>query len=99
MWISRDWQHQMHSSAVVNRLLRALNAVARAALDAVPPYSRIEGRLMDKEASRDGSFYILVDEEMVEVDSLTFETLMVGEALRIRATRDNRAISIDRLMP
>ena len=99
MWISRDWQREMHCSAVVNWLLRALNSAARAVLNAIPPYRRIEGHLMDKEAGRDGSYYILVDEEMVEVDSLTFETLMVGEALRIRTTRDNRAINIDRLMP
>ena len=46
-----------------------------------------------------GRFFILVDAEIVEVDWLTFEMLIEGEALRIRATRDNRALSIDRLLP
>ena len=89
----------MNSSVVPKRLLRAALSVIRAVLAAVPPYRNIEGLLMDKEAGRDGSYYILVDDEMVEVDWLTFDVLMVGEALRIRATRDNRAINIDRLMP
>ena len=52
-----------------------------------------------KEAIGNGRYFILVDAEIVEVDWLTFETLVEGEALRIRATRDNRAVSIDRLLP
>ena len=68
-------------------------------LDALPPYRRIEGRLVAKEASKDGTHYILVDSRMVEVDRFTFDTLMEGEALRVRATRSFRAISIDRLLP
>ena len=67
-------------------------------LDAVPPYRLIEGRLTAKE-SNDGAYYILVDSRMVEVDGLTYETLIEGEALRIRATRSFRAINIDRLVP
>ena len=54
---------------------------------------------MAKEAASDGTYYILVNEEMVELDWFTFDTLMEGEALRIRCTRDNRAISIDRVVP
>lgn len=89
----------MNASGVSKRLLRPALSVIKGVLNAVPPYRNIQGRLMDKEAGRGGSYYILVDDEMVEVDWLTFDVLMVGEALRIRATRDNRAINIDRLMP
>ena len=71
----------------------------RAAWEAAPPYRRIEGRLVAKERGPEGTYNILVEDEVVEVDWLTFDTLMVGEALRIRCTRDNKAIDIDRLLP
>ena len=85
--------------AFAGQLWRALKAVGRAVGDAVPPYRRIEGRLVAKEPGPEGKHYILVDSEVVEVDWLTFETLEVGEPLRIRCTRDNKAINIDRLVP
>ena len=50
-------------------------------------------------AGSQSSYFLLVDGEIVEVDWLTFDTLMIGEALRIRSTRDNKAINIDRLLP
>ena len=93
------WAALMSPSAVVKRLLGLLRAALDALLAAVPPYRYIEGPLVTKEARKDGSYYLLVDEEIVEVDWLTFEILMEGEALRIRSTRDNKAISIDRLLP
>ena len=80
-------------------LLRRVGTSAQGALSTVPPYRRIEGSLVAKEAVGNGRYFILVDAEIVEVDWLTFETLIEGEALRIRATRDNRALSIDRLLP
>ena len=89
----------MSPLAIAKRLWRALTSLLSSLLAAVPPYRRIEGTLDAKEARPDGSFIILVASEIVEVDWLTFETLMIGEALRIRATRDNKAINIDRLMP
>ena len=46
-----------------------------------------------------GNYYILVGTEIIGVDWLTFELLMIGEPLRIRATRANQAINIDRLSP
>lgn len=67
--------------------------------DAFPPYRRIEGRLVAKEVTPDGRYYILVQEEMVEVDSHTFDTLLEDEALMVRCTRAYRAINIDRLLP
>ncbi len=80
-------------------VFRVVGASAQRVLTAVPPYRRIEGSLVAKEAMADGSFFILVDSEIVEVDWLTYEVLDEGESLRIRATRDNRALSIDRLLP
>ena len=68
-------------------------------LDALPPYRKIEGRLDAKESSADGRHFLLVDSQMVEVDWFTYETLMEGEALRVRATRSYRAINIDRIVP
>ena len=81
------------------RLWRAVVVVGNTAIDAVPPYRNIEGRLDAKEAGHDGSYYLAVNTEIVEVDRLTFHTLIVGEALRIRCTRSMKAISIDRLIP
>jgi len=81
------------------RFHRATGRLGWAWLDLLPPYRRVEGRLDAKEVANDGSFYILVDSRMVEVDWLTHDTLMVGEALRIRATRSFKAVSIDRLVP
>ncbi len=68
-------------------------------VDALPPYKRVEGILADKGTDTRGNHYILVDEEIIGVDWLTFEMLMIGEPLRIRATRANQAINIDRLSP
>ena len=80
-------------------LLRRIGTTAQGMVSAAPPYRRIEGSLVAKEAMANGRFFILVDAEIVEVDWLTFEMLIEGEALRIRTTRDNRALSIDRLLP
>ncbi len=67
--------------------------------DAFPPYQYVEGRLTAKDQRPDGAYFLLVENEVVEVDWLTYETLAVGEPLRIRATRTGRAVSIDRLVP
>ena len=68
-------------------------------VDALPPYKRVEGILADKGTDTRGNHYILVDDEIIGVDWLTFDLLIIGEALRIRATRANQAINIDRLSP
>ncbi len=68
-------------------------------LETLPPYRKIEGRLDAKETAPDGTCLILVDSQMVEVDWLTYDMLLEGEALRIRTTRSNKAINIDRLVP
>ena len=99
MWAIRNGRQSAEPSAIVNVLWRVVRSGVTAVLDALPPYRWVEGRLVAKEGGRNGSYYLLVDEEMVQVDWLAFETLMVGEALRIRCTRDFKAINIDRLVP
>ena len=80
-------------------LLISLGLSLQRILPVVPPYHRIEGTLDAKESPSDGQYYILVNSEIVEVDWLTYEILVEGEPLRLRVTHDNKAISIDRLLP
>ena len=65
----------------------------------LPPYKIVEGRLVDKSKSDFGDFHILVDQELIIVDETTMNTLVIGEALKLTLTRDNRAIEIKRLVP
>ena len=82
----------------MTQVTRVVSEALGALLDPLPPYKWIEGRLDAKE-HRFGRHFLLVDREIVEVDWLTFETLSEGEALKVRSTRSNRALSIDRLVP
>ena len=64
----------------------------------MPPYRNVTGRLEFK--YRDGQkFYIGVNQVGVEVDRATFDTLTLGDSLRVRYTRGNRAVNIDHLVP
>jgi len=67
--------------------------------DIMPPYPIIQGILEAKEVSPHGKHMILIGMDIVEIDEFTFEILKVGEALRARCTKGNRAIRIDRLIP
>ena len=67
--------------------------------DAFPPYHVAEGLLEAKDTDSTGKCYISVGSARVEVDESTFGILVVGESLRVRYTRGNRAINIDRLLP
>lgn len=80
-------------------LLRTISIVLTTLTDAIPPYRKIEGILDGKESGKDKNYFLLVGNEIIQVDELTFSELMVGEALRIRSTRSMKAISIDRLTP
>ena len=82
----------------MTQVTRVVSEALGALLDPLPPYKWIEGRLDAKE-QRFGRHFLLIDREIVEVDWLTFETLSEGEALKVRSTRSNRALSIDRLVP
>ena len=74
--------------------------IVRVIIDACPPYRYVEGLLEGKEVLQDEKTLVLyLSSEKIEVDRHTFDILMVGENLRVRATRDNKAINIDRLIP
>ena len=66
--------------------------------DAIPPYLIVEGPLETKQTECD-KYRVTVASAKVVVDRETFQTLVVGENLRVRYTRGGRAINIDRLMP
>ncbi len=69
-------------------------------IDIFPPYRIVEGLLEGKEHVEGTSEYkIHVSSQKIEVDSHTFDILMIGETLKIRHTRSNKAINIDRLIP
>ncbi len=67
--------------------------------DALPPYENVDGLLESKEMGADGNHLVCVGSVWVEVDRQTYNTLVVGENLRVRYTRGKRAINIDRLLP
>jgi len=68
-------------------------------LDCCPPYKSIKGLLEVKEVDDQKRYFIYVSSEKVQVDSATFEILMIGENLKVRFTRGKKAINIDRLIP
>ena len=89
----------MDLSTLLNSALRLAVSVGKAFLDILPPYLRIEGHLVAKERGPEGKYYLLVNEEMIEVDWHAYDRLIIGEPLRVRCTRSNKAINIDRLVP
>ena len=68
--------------------------------DVLPPYRTIEGYLETKASNTEtNKFYIWVASTRIEVDSRTFELLIVGENMRVMCTKSHRAINIDRIIP
>ena len=60
----------------------------------------VEGLLEGKEHIEGSSEYrIHISSQKIKVDSYTFDILMIGETLKVRHTRSNKAINIDRLIP
>ena len=77
-------------------LTKYLNGI----IDLFPPYQITEGLLEGKEHIEGSSIYIIyISSLKIEVDLYTFDILMIGETLKIRHTRLNKAINIDRLIP
>ena len=68
-------------------------------VDVIPPYHIADGLLLNKETNPEGKYIITVSSAKVEVDQNTFDVLVIGENLRVRYTRGNRAINIDRILP
>ena len=67
--------------------------------DSLPPYHLVEGPLKGKEPSLNGTYYLKIGLTKVEVDAFTYDSLQIGELLRIRCTRSQKAINIDRIIP
>ncbi len=88
----------MTVSGIAIWIARSLRARFAAAIDALPPYRNVHGLLMAKDVSPDGRYYVTVNSQRVEIDWLTHSTLVIGENLRIRATRSYIAINIDRVV-
>ena len=86
-------------SAAIASVWHRMGIPVRIIWDIMPPYPIIQGVLEAKEVSPSGKHMILIKTDIVEVDGFTFEILKVGEALRARCTKSNRAIRIDRLIP
>jgi hypothetical protein len=63
--------------------------------DLLPPYHAYAGELWGKHI-KDGRFYLELEGNAVEVDSLTYGLLEVGETIRARYTRRLRVINLDR---
>ena len=59
----------------------------------------IEGPLKGKEPGLNGTYYLKIGLTKVEVDAFTYDSLEIGEMLRIRCTRSQKAINIDRIVP
>lgn len=68
--------------------------------DLFPPYKIVEGLLEGKEHLEGSRKYVIhISSLKIEVDKYTFDILMIGETLKVRHTRLNKAINIDRLIP
>lgn len=94
----KDWQH-MGYQAVLKWAWGALKYWLWTLADALPPYRMVEGLLEAKNTDLRGRCYVSVGSVRVEVDRATFDMLVMGESLRVRYTRGQRAINIDRLLP
>ena len=78
---------------------RRLESIAISLTDALPLYRVVRGTLASKETSPDGKCYFHVAHAKVEVDAVTFGMLDVGDMLKVRYTRRDRSINIDRYVP
>ena len=86
------------SKVLVDWFWRWLRSWLWALGDAFPPYRKVEGLLESKEPTPEGRFHIRVAGARVQVDRPTFDSLSVGDMLRVRYTRGNRAVNIDRVV-
>jgi hypothetical protein len=84
---------------LVKAFSERLESVLGSLTDALPPYRTAQGVLDAKESCDDGKFYIHVADSRVQVDEATCQILEIGEMLKVRYTRGDRAINIDRYLP
>jgi len=68
-------------------------------IDILPPYLITEGLLDSKEKAPNNIYYINVGSIKGEIDNNSFNSLIIGENLRVRHTKNGKIINIDRLIP
>lgn len=83
----------------MQRFLNIMTNWTWSLVDIIPPYRVADGLLLNKETSPESKYIITVNSAKIEVDRNTFDALVIGENLRVRYTRGNRAINIDRILP
>lgn len=83
----------------LRRVAAAIRSSVESLVDAIPPYLIYEGPLAEKLRDGNGRSLLRCGRDLVEVDGFTYESLNVGDRLRLRYTRGRKAVSIDRLVP
>ena len=81
--------------AIVKYLISKLSSI----IDILPPYIITEGLLDAKEITSDGNHYINVGSIKGKIDNYTYDSLIIGENLRVRHTKKGRIVNIDRMIP
>ena len=81
--------------AIVKYLISKLSSI----IDILPPYIISEGLLDAKEITSDGNYYINVGSIKGKIDNSTYDSLIIGENLRVRHTKKGKIINIDRMIP
>jgi len=97
--LSSEGDDYMGVWTLVKVISGRLESVLDSLTDALPPYRTARGVLDAKESCDDGKFYIHVADSRVQVDEATCQILEIGEMLKVRYTRGDRAINIDRYLP
>ena len=80
---------------IVKYLISKLSSI----IDILPPYIISEGLLDAKEITSDGNYYINVGSIKGKIDNSTYDSLIIGENLRVRHTKKGKIINIDRMIP
>ena len=81
--------------AIVKYLISKLSSI----IDILPPYIITEGLLDAKEITSDGNHYINVGSIKGKIDNYTYDSLIIGENLRVRHTKKGRIVNKDRMIP
>ena len=84
---------------MVISVLEKVKMLISGGLDWCPPYKNVAGLLEVKEVDDLERYFIYISSEKIQIDLATFEILVIGENLKVRFTRAQKAINIDRLIP
>lgn len=80
-------------------IVKYLISKSSSIIDILPPYIISEGLLDAKEITSDGNYYINVGSIKGKIDNYTYDSLIIGENLRVRHTKKGKIINIDRMIP